>query len=213
LEATLVLGTMRSFRDVFRTSIEGLGHPRRGTQMADSAKQIQRKPLSPRNRRRSGNALLEGAFTILPTFALLFAFVDFGLLLFRWATLQNAVREGCRYAITFQTASGKGQDASIEAIVQQYAMGIVSTSDNPQDIFVKYYAPGNLTTAIASGGNVPGNIVEVSVQGVSWSWIAPLSGSYGGSVPFFRSTTPITLNIYSSDILGGFPAGVNSVTE
>jgi Flp pilus assembly protein TadG len=186
---------------------------RPGRPMVDSAKQAQRKPLSPRNRRRSGNAMLEGVFTILPTFALIFAFVDFGLLLFRWATLQNAVREGCRYAITFQTASGQGQDASIEAIVQQFAMGIVSTSDNPQDIFVKYYSTSNLNTPIASGGNVPGNIVEVSVQGVAWSWIAPLSGSYGGSVPFFRSTTPITLNVYSSDILGGFPAGVSAVQE
>jgi Flp pilus assembly protein TadG len=186
--------------------------------MVDSVKQItlkqnNRKPLSERNRRRAGNALLEFAFTVLPTFALIFAFVDFGLLMFRWATLQNAVREGCRYAITFQTANGAGQDASIEAVVQQYAMGIVKATDNPQDILVKYYSPSNLNTAIASGGNVPGNIVEVSVQGVSWSWLAPLSGSYGGSVPYFRSTTPITLNIYSSDILGGYPAGVNSVTE
>jgi Flp pilus assembly protein TadG len=157
--------------------------------------------------------MIEGVFTILPTFALIFAFVDFGLLLFRWATLQNAVREGARYAITFQTASGQGQDASIEAIVQQFAMGIVKTTDSPKDILVKYYSPTNLNTAIGSGGNVPGNIVEVSVQGVSWSWIAPLSGGYGGNVPFFRSTTPITLNIYSSDILGGFPTGVSSVTE
>ncbi len=181
--------------------------------MPDSARQMPKKVLSPRNRRRSGNAVLEGVFTILPTFALIFAFIDFGLLLFRWATLQNAVREGARYAITFQTASGQGQDASIEAVVQQFAMGIVKTTDSPQDIFVKYYSTSNLTTPIASGGNVPGNIVEVSVQGVSWSWLAPLSGSYGGSVPFFRNTTPITLNIYSSDILGGFPSGVNSVTE
>jgi Flp pilus assembly protein TadG len=185
--------------------------------MGDSRKPVQKKHLNARNRRRSGNALLEIAFTLLPTFAFLFAFIDFGLLLFRWATLQNAVREGCRYAVTFQTnpygTTGLGQDASVEAVVQQFAMGIVSTSDNPQDIFVKYYSPTNLTTPIASGGNVPGNIVEVSVQGVSWSWLAPLSGSYGGNIPFYRSTTPITLNIYSSDILGGFPAGVNSVQE
>ena len=125
----------------------------------------------------------------------------------------NAVREGCRYAITYQTVTGDGQDASIESIVQQFAMGIVSTTDNPQDIFVKYYSTSNLNTPINSGGNVPGNIVEVSVQGVSWSWIAPLSGSYGGNVPFFRSTTPITLNIFSSDILGGYPAGVTAVQE
>ena len=76
--------------------------------MVDSAKQTQRKPLSERNRRRSGSAFLESAFTILPTFALIFAFVDFGLVMFRWATLQNAVREGCRYAITFQTVNGSG---------------------------------------------------------------------------------------------------------
>ncbi len=186
--------------------------------MVDSAKQIpkqvQRKPLSERNRRRSGAAILEFAFTILPTFALIFAFIDFGLLLFRWATLQNAVREGCRYAITFQTITGDGQDASIEAVVQQYGMGFVKTTDSPQDIFVKYYSPTNLNTPIVVGGNVPGNIVEVSVQGVSWSWIAPISGSMGGGgVPVLRSTTPITLNVYSSDILGGFPAGVNSVPE
>ena len=107
--------------------------------------------LSRRNRRRSGNAMLEAVFTLLPTFALIFAFVDFGLLLFRWATLQNAVREGCRYAITFQTATGKGQDASVEAVVQQFAMGMVKTTDSPADIFVKYYSTANLSTAIALG--------------------------------------------------------------
>ncbi|MGP0076167.1 MAG: TadE/TadG family type IV pilus assembly protein [Bryobacteraceae bacterium] len=156
--------------------------------------------------------MIEFAFTILPTFALILVFVDFGMVLFRWATLQNAVREGCRYAITYQTQGALGQNASVEAVVQQYALGMVKTTDNPQDIFVNYYSPANLTTPIVgSGGNVPGNIVEVSVQGVSWSWIAPLSGAFlGGGV---RNNTPINLNIYSSDILGGFPAGVNSVQE
>src|SRR5579864_4979577 len=74
---------------------------------------------SARNKRRSGNAILETVFTLLPTLALIFAFVDFGLVLFRWSTLQNAVREGCRYATTFQTSGTNGQDASIEAIVQE----------------------------------------------------------------------------------------------
>jgi Flp pilus assembly protein TadG len=176
--------------------------------MVESAKQIQRKPLSERNRRRSGNAILEGAFTILPVFALILAFVDFGLILFRWTTLQNAVREGCRYAITYQVATGLNQDASIEQVVQQYSMGFVTTTDTPQHIFVNYYAPTNLTTPIpyASGGNVPGNVVEVSVQNVSWAWIAPLSGTYLGN-----SRSPITINVYSSDIMNGYPQGVNSV--
>jgi Flp pilus assembly protein TadG len=148
---------------------------------------------------------------MLPTFALIFAFVDFGLLLFRWATLQNGVREGCRYAITFQTTNGSGMDASIEAVVQQYAMGLVKTTDSPQHIFVNYYSVTNLNTPIASGGNVPGNIVQVSVQNISWAWLAPISGSFGSNA--LRQTTPITLAVYSSDILGGYPAGVTSVQE
>ena len=137
-----------------------------------------------------------------------------GMLFFRWSTLQNAVREGCRYAITFQTSGGNGQDASIETVVQTYAMGIVRTTDNPQTIIVNYYAPNNLTTAIpvASGGNIPGNLVEVSVQNVPWARLAPISGNFAtGS--FFRNTQAVNLAVYSSDILGGYPAGVNSVTR
>jgi Flp pilus assembly protein TadG len=160
--------------------------------------------------------LVESVFTLLPTFALIFAFVDFGMMIFRWTTLQNAVREGCRYAITFQrqTQGGTtlGQDASIMNVVQQYAMGLVTTADSPQHIFVNYYSPTAPNSAIASpGGNVPGNIVEVSVQNVSFQWLAPLSGSYGAGIPFFRSSTPLTLAVYSSDLLGGLPAGLTSI--
>ena len=173
-----------------------------------------RTPVSSARRRKSaGSSMLEGVFTLLPTFALIFAITDFGLMIFRWTTLQNAVREGSRYAVTFQTQSGLGQDASVESVVQQYAMGFVKTTDSPQTIYVKYYNTSNLNTAIASGGNAPGNIVEVSVQGVSYGWLAPLSGGYSSSVGFFRQTTPLTLNIFSSDILGGYPVGVTSVTE
>ena len=183
--------------------------------MPDPQSRTQLKTASKRDRRRSGNMVIEMAFTMLPTFALIFAFVDYGILLFRWSTLQNAVREGCRYAITFQTSGTLGQDASVEGVVQQYAFGMVTAADTPQHIFVNYYAPTALTTPIpvASGGNVPGNVVEVSVQNISWAWLAPLSGSFGQGVSFFRSTSPITLNVYSSDILGGYPVGVSSVTR
>jgi Flp pilus assembly protein TadG len=167
--------------------------------------------VSARRRRRSGgNAMLEGALTLLPTFALIFAFMDFGLMIFRWTTLQNAVREGCRYAITFQTSGSLGQDASIEQVVGQYAYNIVTASDSPQHIFVKYYSPTTLAQ-ILTGGNVPGNIVQVSVQNVSFSFLAPLSGNLWGN-PIY-ATAPITLKVYSSDILGGYPVGVTSVTE
>jgi Flp pilus assembly protein TadG len=181
--------------------------------VSDSRSQLQ--CAKPRNRRRSGNTVLEMVFTLLPTFALIFAFVDYGLLLFRWSTLQNAVREGCRYAVTFQTSGVLGQDASIQQIVQNFSMGVLATATTAGQIHVNYFATNALNTPIpvANGGNVPGNLVEVSVQGISWAQLAPLSGSFGAGIPFLRSTNAITLNIYSSDILGGYPAGVASVTR
>jgi len=162
-------------------------------------------------RRNGGSVMVEFALTLLPLMALIFGFADFSLLLFRWSTLENAVREGCRYAITFQTSGGNGQDASIEAVVQKYAMGVVTTGDTPQHIYVDYYSPGNLTTSITTGGNIPGNVVQVSVKNLSWSWLAPLSGSFGTGGLY--ASTPLNLNVYSSDILGGYPAGVNSVAR
>ena len=74
-----------------------------------------------RRRTSHGNVILESVFTLLPTFAFIFAFTDFGLMMFRWSTLQNSLREATRYAVTFQTQAGQGQDASIESVVQQYS--------------------------------------------------------------------------------------------
>ena len=183
-----------------------------------AGKMIPRIPVSARRKKRScGTMIIETVFTFLPLFAMIFGFADFGIMLFRWSTLQNAVREGCRYAVTFQTSGSNGQDASIEAQVQSWAFGFVKTTDSPQTIYVQYYNPTNLTTAVTSGGNVPGNLVVVSIQNVTFGWLAPLSGGglglNGGSSYFFRTTTPLTINVSSADILGGYPAGVTSVTE
>ena len=103
-----------------------------------------------RKRSSHGNVILESVFTLLPTFAFIFAFTDFGLMMFRWSTLQNSLREATRYAVTFQTNAGQGQDASIESVVQQYALGFVKTTDSPQHIFVNYYAPTALNTAFVT---------------------------------------------------------------
>ncbi len=167
--------------------------------------------ISARRRKSScGNVIVECAFTLVPMFALILGFVDVGMMIYRWSTLQNAIREGCRYAITFQTSGGLGQDASIEQVVANYAMGVVKTTDSPNRIKVNYYLPTNMNTPIVSGGNVPGNIVEVSVQGVPFSWIMPLSGTIGS--PLY-ATSPVTLNLYSLDMLGGYPVGVSSVAR
>jgi Flp pilus assembly protein TadG len=167
-----------------------------------------------RNRRRRGTALLEQVFTLMPTFALIFAFFDYGLMLFRWSTLQNAVREGARYAITYRREAGLNHDASIKKRVKQYAMNMV-TDDSK--IFIDYFRYDStindyvrITGPAAATANQPGNVVEVSVRGMSYAWLAPLSGNFF-SASAYRQRTPLTLNIYSSDVMNGYPAGVTSV--
>jgi Flp pilus assembly protein TadG len=169
-----------------------------------------RTTISAKRRRKSdGNALIEWMLVLLPTMALLTAFFDITFALFSWATLQNAVSEGCRYAITFQTISGDGQDASIKATVASDSMGLVTAAGGL--IQVNYYTTAAPTTAIAApNGNVPGNIVQVSVQGYRLNWMIPLSGSIANP---FRSTSPATVSVYASGVLPSYPAGVSSVAR
>lgn len=163
-----------------------------------------------RRRNRGGNVILESVFTFIPLFALILFFTDMGMMLYRWTTLQNAVREGCRYAITFQTSGGSGQDASVQQVVQRYAFGLVKTSDSPNRIHVDYFSPASPSTPIGTGGNVPGNVVEVSVKNLDLGWLLPLSGTI--AKPLYASL-PLNLTVRSSDILGGYPAGVASIAR
>src|ERR1700690_2517473 len=98
-----------------------------------------------RRKNSSGNALLENTFTLIPLLALVLAFFNFGFAIYKWTTLQNAVREGCRYAITFQTISGYGQDGSIGQIVKEFSMGMVdpTLTGAAQQVFINYYNPVN----------------------------------------------------------------------
>jgi len=162
-----------------------------------------------RRRSSSGNTFVEWMLTLLPSFAILTFFFDVTFAMYGWSTLQNAVREGCRYAITFQTSGSLGQDASIEAVIEQYSMGLISSS-NASLMKVTYYAPSAPNTAIASGGNIPGNIVQVAVVGYPMQWLFPISGTIVG--PFVTNLAS-TINVYSVDVLGAYPAGTTSVTE
>ncbi len=187
---------------------------------------LARARVSERRRRTSsGSQWLELAFVLLPFFALVTAFFDIAFVLFSWSTIQNAVREGCRYAITFQTTAPAGmtwtctahQDNCIQQDVAYYSMGLVTQAGGL--IHVNYYTQAAPTTAIASpNGNVPGNIVAVSIQSYPLNWMIPLSGTGGGgmlntSSSPYRSTSPTNVNVYSYDVLGSYPAGVSSVTR
>ena len=150
--------------------------------------------ISRRSRRQRGNAFVESAFVLVPLFALIFAIVDFGLAIFIRSTLQHAVREGARYAITYQVKNGMGHDDSIKSVVQTNAMGFLSGADGAAKIHIRYYDPSTFTEVAA---NAPGNLIEVSVEGFTWGWLAPL----------LRNPTALQIVTRASDRMEGLPGG------
>jgi Flp pilus assembly protein TadG len=155
---------------------------------------------------------------LLPTMALLSGFFDVTFAIFNWSVIQNAAREGVRYAITFQTMSGRGQDASIAQTVINNAMGLIpasvaidSTNSTTFSITTNYYTQLNPNTPLTTGTpNSPGNLVEVSVVNYQLNWMVPIAGTVANP---FRNQAPATINVYARDVLNGYPAGTSSVTR
>jgi Flp pilus assembly protein TadG len=111
---------------------------------------------------------------------------DMAWAIFAWASLQEGVREGVRFAITGQS------DASIRAVVQQYSFGFVRDASSTGPIQVHYYSPTNPSTELTgTGSNCSGTIVKVVVSGIA---VAPLA-------PIWRDGSPLNLTASSSDIV------------
>jgi hypothetical protein len=146
-------------------------------------------------RGRRGNAFVELAFVLVPLLAMIFGIIDFGFAIFIRSTFQHAVREGVRYAVTFQVMPGMQHDASIKQVVKNNAMGFLSDALGDSRIFIRYYDP---TTLAFTAANAPGNVVEISIEGFNWGWMAPL----------LRSGTPMLIQTRSSDRMESLPAGV-----
>lgn len=148
-------------------------------------------------RRWRGSALVELALVLVPLVAIWAAIVDFSFAIFLKATLQHAVREGVRYAVTSRTEPGLGHDASIVAAVQRNAMGFLDGPEGASKIHIRYYAPGSFTEVQSNSG---GNIVEVSVEGYRWNWIAPI---------LRREAPALDLVARSSDRMEMPPGGIS----
>jgi len=146
---------------------------------------------------RRGNAFVEMALTMVPLFALVFGIIDFSFVIFLKSTFQHAVREGVRYAVTYQLKPGMQHDASIKAVVQDNASGFLAGTTGANKIQIYYFVPDTLAPTMV---NAPGNIVEIAVEGFQWGWMAPL----------LRSGTPLTINVRSSDRMEGLPAGMTA---
>jgi Flp pilus assembly protein TadG len=157
--------------------------------------------LSRRNTQR-GNFSLELALVMIPFMALTLAIVDFSMPIFLKSTFTHAVREGCRFGITYNLVYGgqtyTSQTAAVKAVVQANAMGFLAGATGANYIDVSFYSPvspfGKVT---GSSANMGGNIIMVSIQAYNWNWI----------VPMWRTSTPLSISAISADRLENLPAG------
>jgi hypothetical protein len=157
-----------------------------------------------KRRGQRGNTMVEAVLVLVPLMAMIFAILDFSLVIFLKSTFQFAVREGVRYAITYQTETGQGHDISIKHVVQNRSLGFLGGA-KISCIQINYYLPSNLTTPVTgANSNFPGNVVEVAVVSFPWSWLAPLSPDMDQT---HRRRSPLALSASSSDVMQGLPVG------
>ncbi len=154
---------------------------------------LDRRPRKSRSER--GSELVEFALVLLPLFALVFLSFDTAWVIFIRAALQEAVREGVRFGITGQSMSGACLDASIQQVVKTYSFGFVKS---PGQVSIAYYSPFNPGTNLAGtpGATAGGNILQVSINGVSVRSVAPL----------WRSATPLNLSATAVDVMETSPS-------
>jgi Flp pilus assembly protein TadG len=130
---------------------------------------------------RKGSELLEFTFAFLPLTAMLILLVDASWAMYVKSTLAYAVHEGVRQGITIDAsqATGTTLTAMVQNIVQQNAQGMLAGSGGLSLIHVNYFRVSStnssqLTTVTqAGGGLMPGDIIEVSVQGYSLPALFP----------------------------------------
>lgn len=162
-----------------------------------------------RRARQSGNTLTEMALIMTPFFALTLSIIELSLPIFLKSTFVDAVREGCRYGITFQTSYNgtnySSQTAAITAVVEDNSMGFLNSS-NANLISVQYYNSTTFTQVTGTGANADGNIIMVSVAGYTYNWINPINWFYG-STRFSVTGNPLTLSASTADRLETLPVG------
>jgi Flp pilus assembly protein TadG len=135
----------------------------------------------------------------LPFFAIVFLIVDMALVFFVNSTLQYAVEEGVRYAVTNQTNTVKGllYDSSIKDVVKTQSIHLAPDAN----IVIEFYDGASLapiTPSTAPGANSGGNLVKVSVKNFTWNPAAPL----------WRSHSPFTFTVGAIGKIEPAPNGI-----
>src|SRR6516162_11929457 len=115
-----------------------------------------------RSERRRGATAVETALVIIPLLMFLFGIFEYGRLLMDWNLLNNAAREGCRYALANNTSSTINND--VTTIVTNYMAGR-SSSFSGFTVNLSGTHAGTNYTGNGVNALAPGDMITVSVSG------------------------------------------------
>lgn len=132
----------------------------------------------------SGQALVEFALSLMIFFLLVFGTMDFANLFYHKVTLQNAVRQAGRYAITGQCILGsKGACSmsrylSIQQVLETASAGILNSSNITTDSTIVCTNKGG---GCPTGAGGPGDLVTITVTYQYRFMTAPIATFFKGS--------------------------------
>lgn len=112
-----------------------------------------------RSRERRGTVAAEAAIVLIPVVSLIFGVFEYSRLLMDWNLLNNAAREGCRYAVVNNT------DPTISTDVQTTVTNFMSGQSNAFNNFTVTVTGTHQGVATAINNLTAGDMVTVSVSG------------------------------------------------
>lgn len=135
-----------------------------------------------RTRRQRGQAMTEFALVALPFFFLLFSIIEFGRVVYSIQMLNNAAREGARYAIVHGSESGSPSGPmpggvpnsydltglQVGQTVKKHAIAIIDSGPADYAVTVKWCAtaacPDTNSIGQGDGTNARSQTVKVEVR-------------------------------------------------
>jgi len=150
-----------------------------------------------------GSQVLEATLVFIPMLLMTYLMLDVSMVIYLRTTMQEAAREGARYAITGQNTTGPCQDDSIKAVVRLHAAGFLGSIAGAAAVHVQFINP----ITGGQGANAPGQIVNVKVE----------SYKYNPMAPFQRLGYALYVNAMASDVIepysGAAPCLTNSTDQ
>ena len=114
--------------------------------------------------KQRGSEMIEFTLVLLPFLGFTFLILNIAYAVYQRSTIQHAVAQGVRYAVTSATSTGLGARSSIQKVVQSNAFGSMSSCGSPPtattnpwcNISVDWYLVDQDTGALVSQDGTKG---------------------------------------------------------